>query len=252
MNGAVLLVGALAQGWVLDWEDNFDKPGLPDASKWNYETGYIRNDEKQYYTKARIDNARVEDGKLVITAQKDNFEGHPITSASLTTDGIKSWTYGRFEVRVKVPTGKGTWPAVWFLGDNIDEVGWPKCGEIDLMENVGYDPDKVHFNIHTAAYNHVNGKGKGANLTVADFPNDFHTYVLEWGPEKMDFFFDGEKAFSFEKEPNATVEQWPFDKPEHIKLNLAIGGGWGGREGVDDSIFPARYEIDYVKVYKRP
>ncbi|RYG49469.1 glycoside hydrolase family 16 protein [bacterium] len=251
MNGAVLLATMLNPAWTLVWEDDFEKAGRPDPKKWAYETGYIRNKEIQYYTKDRPENARVENGKLVIEARKDGFDGKPVSSASLTTSGKESWTYGRFEVRAKFPTGKGTWPAIWFLGDNMSKVGWPKCGEIDLMENVGYDPNKVHFNIHTQAYNHMKGTGKGTNFEVPDAFKEFHDYALEWFPDRLDFYFDGEKKFTYAKEAGATEDQWPYDKPQYLILNLAIGGAWGGQQGVDESIYPAKYEIEHVRIYKQ-
>lgn len=244
---AMAVVGA--PDWKLVWSDEFDRAGLPDPSKWTYEKGYVRNNEAQYYTEGRKENARVENGRLVIEARKDNFEGKPISSASLTTKGKGEWTYGRFEVRAKIPTGRGTWPAIWMLGTNIGEVGWPKCGEIDLMENVGYDPDRIHFNVHTEAYNHTKGTNKGANVTVAKPYENFHVYACEWYPDRIDFFMDGKKTFSFAKEEGGDAV-WPYYRPQYLILNLAIGGGWGGQKGIDDKILPSRYEIDYVRVYK--
>ncbi len=243
-----LLAMALAPEWKLTWSDEFDRPGRPDPAKWGYEVGYIRNKEEQYYTKDRPENARIEGGKLVIEARKDNFEGKPITAASLNTAGKREFLYGKFEVRAKLPKGRGTWPAIWFLGTNIREVGWPRCGELDLMEHVGFDPNKVHFNIHTEAYNHVKGTGKGA---AVDFPTpeDWHVYGMEWYPDRVDFFLDGKKTFTYAKEKD-DVSVWPFAKPHYLLINLAIGGGWGGQKGVDPEIFPARYEIDYVRYYE--
>lgn len=233
----------------LVWSDELDKPGRPDPKHWKFEKGFLRNDEKQFYTD-RPENARVENGKLIIEALKDNYQGHEITSASLTTEGLASWTYGKIEARAKLPKGRGTWPAIWMLGMNIGEVGWPKCGEIDIMENVGYDPDRIHFNIHTEAYNHVKGTNKGANIEVKNPFDDFHTYGVEWTPTQIKFFCDGKSTFKFAKESD-NVDVWPYAKPEYLILNLAIGGGWGGQKGVDDAIFPARYEIDYVHVYQK-
>ncbi|HRX13273.1 MAG TPA: glycoside hydrolase family 16 protein, partial [Draconibacterium sp.] len=153
--------------WELVWEDNFETPGLPDSTVWSYETGYIRNGEAQYYTGSRLENARVENGNLIIEARKDNWEGDSITSASINTYGKKSMLYGRIEVKAKLPTGVGTWPAIWMLGDSFNEgTSWPECGEIDIMENVGYDPDTIHANIHTKAYNHSIGTNKGNRMGV--------------------------------------------------------------------------------------
>ncbi|MEZ0325830.1 MAG: family 16 glycosylhydrolase [Fimbriimonas sp.] len=238
-----------AADWKLVWSDEFDMPGLPDSEKWGYEEGYIRNGEKQFYTKRR-ENARVEKGKLIIEAQKDGFQGKPITSASLTTQGKAEWTYGKFEVRAKLPAGRGTWPAAWMLGTNISKVAWPKCGEIDIMEYVGFEPNKVYSNVHTLAYNHSIGTGKGSSMDLDRPFASYHVYSCEWTLGQMQFFVDGRHMLTFKKERD-DVAVWPFDAPQYLILNLAIGGGWGGQKGIDDAIFPARYEIDYVRVYQQ-
>lgn len=235
----------------LVWEDNFEKDGLPNPAIWDYELGYLRNNEAQYYTEKRLENARVENGNLIIEARKDNWNKHEITSASLTTSGNKSMLYGRIEVKAKLPTGVGTWPAIWMLGDSFKEdVGWPACGEIDIMENVGFNPDVIHANVHTKKYNHVLGTAKG-NKSVIEKPyNDFHVYAVEWYKNRMEFYIDDLCYFVFENE-NTGNETWPFDQAHYLILNLAIGGGWGGQKGIDDSIFPQKYYIDYVKVYEQ-
>ena len=211
--GALLVVSmamtADAGEWKLVWSDEFDKAGLPDAARWGYETGFIRNHEKQFYTKARKENARVEDGMLIIEARKEKYkdpgrdpaakgggkgrakrspEEANYTSASLTTRGKAAWTHGRIEVRAKLPSGRGTWPAFWTLGTNIDQVGWPACGEIDIMEHVGFDPGVVHANIHTRKYNHVANTGKGDKISLIDVSRAFHVYAIEWDEKKIDFF----------------------------------------------------------------
>lgn len=237
--------------WKLVWEDDFNKPGLPDNTIWGYETGYIRNNESQFYTQNRRENARVENGCLVIEARNDNWEGHAVTSASLNTYGKKSILYGKIEVKAKLPTGNGTWPAIWMLGNSINQgTNWPDCGEIDIMENVGFDPDLIHANIHTKAYNHVKGTNKGNKITVAAPFADFHVYSLEWFAERMDFFVDGKLYFTFKNEHTGN-DTWPFDKPHYLLINLAIGGSWGGQKGIDNTLFPHQYLIDYVKVYRQ-
>jgi beta-glucanase (GH16 family) len=248
---SILLAAAMipAPQWHLVWSDEFDKPGAPNPDKWTYEEGYIRNNEKQFYTK-RPENARIEDGRLVIEARKDNWNGHEVTSASLTTEGKAAWKYGKIEVRAKLPTGRGTWPAIWMLGTNIRQVGWPKCGEIDIMENVGYDPARVHATIHTDAYNHNKKTHKAGDILLDKPWEKFYTYSVEWHPTHMDFFVDEKKIFTFQKESD-NVDVWPFDKEHYLIINLAIGGGWGGQKGIDEAIFPARYEIEYVRVYER-
>jgi beta-glucanase (GH16 family) len=265
---AATVSATAADTWKLVWSDEFNDPGLPNAKKWTYEVGFIRNRESQYYTKARKENARVEDGMLIIESHKERFknpdyqpskrsrrwkysrEFADYTSASLTTLGKAHWRYGRIEVRAKLPTGRGTWPAIWMLGTNIRDVGWPRCGEIDIMENVGFDPNRIHANIHTKKYNHMRKTNKGAKIIV-DKPFDkFHVYAVEWSPQKIKFDVDDELYFIYENEKSG-VAAWPFDKDHYLILNTAIGGAWGGQKGIDDSIFPQRFLIDYVRVYKK-
>lgn len=237
--------------WKLVWEDDFDYLGLPDSKIWSYEEGYVRNNEAQYYTSERKENARVENGNLIIEARKDNWNGNEITSASIHTYGKKSILYGRVEVRAKLPTGRGTWPAIWMLGNSIrNGTRWPDCGEIDIMENVGYDPDVIHANIHTKAYNHAIGTAKGNKLAVEKPYDNYYTYAVEWYPDRMEFYIDDEQYMVYKNENNGTAT-WPFDQPHYLILNLAIGGGWGGQKGIDQSIFPQKYYIDYVKVYEQ-
>lgn len=272
MKWAVMLVvmmwgsGALAAEWKLVWSDEFEGKGQPAAAKWGYEEGLVRNNEAQYYTRERLENARVENGKLIIEARKERWrngqykagssgkktskEFAEYTSASLTTQGKESWTYGRVEVKAKVPRGRGVWPAIWMLGTNRGEVGWPKCGEIDIMEYVGFDENSIHGTVHTGKYNHMKGTAKGSKVTVEKPYEGFHVYAVEWDKSRMDFFVDGKKYFTYENEGTG-VEAWPFDAPQYLILNLAIGGSWGGQKGIDESIFPQRMEIDYVRVYQK-
>jgi len=240
------------RGKRLIWHDEFAKDGAPDPGRWDYEVGKVRNQERQYYTRDRRQNARIENGELVIEARKEAYEGADVTSASLMS--VPSWTYGYFEVRAKIPTGKGTWPAIWMLGDGIRQkgdafVGWPLCGEIDIMENVGFDPDRVHFNIHTQTPGTAEGSTSSSNFTVAQLPNDFHVYGLDWNKDRMNFYFDGKKVMTYINDGKGKGA-WPFDAPQYLILNLAIGGNWGGQQGVDDAIFPSRYLVDYVRVYR--
>jgi beta-glucanase (GH16 family) len=256
-----------AADWKLVWSDEFNGKGLPDASKWTYEEGFIANREAQYYTKGRLDNIRQENGSLIIEARREKWpnasfrEGSTryreqrrdaeYTSARIKTQGKAEWRYGRFEIRAKLPTGRGTWPAIWMLGTNTDKVGWPRGGEIDIMENVGYDPDVIHANVHTQAYNHVKKTNKGAKISVEKPWQDFHVYAVEWTPAQMDFFVDDRKYFTFQNEKTGEAT-WPFDQPFYLILNVAVGGTWGGTKGVDDGIFPQRMEVDYVRVYEKP
>lgn len=236
--------------WKLVWSDEFDYKGLPDPSKWDYEVGYFRNNELQYYTESRLENARVENGLLVIETRKASSKKIFYTSASLVTYNSASWLYGRIEVRAKLPTGKGMWPAIFMLGRNIEDVGWPACGEIDIMENVGFDPDRIYAVIHTQAYNARLKNQKGSTTLVPRPYKDFHVYAIEWFEDKIDFFVDDKKCFTFKNEGTGW-EKWPFDKKQYLIINAAFGGILGGLHGVDDRIFPQRFYIDYVRVYKR-
>jgi len=231
-------------GWELVWHDEFDGAGAPNPANWGYEVGYLRNNEQQYYTDDRRENARVENGSLVIEARNDNFDGHAITSASLTTAGKASFRYGRIEVRAKIPTGNGTWPAIWTLGTNIGDVGWPTCGEIDIMENVGFVPPTIYGTVHMGAGAH------GGNVDITTPWTDFHVYAVEWYTDRIDFFVDDQKYFTYLNDGSGTAS-WPFDADQYLILNLAIGGSWGGQMGVDLSLFPHLYYIDYVRVYRK-
>jgi len=236
-------------GWTLVFADEFETPGSLDPAKWGYDLGYIANDEKQYYT-SRSENVRAEAGTLVIEARKEAYQGYAYTSARVTTRGRFELQYGRVEVRAKLPAGRGAWPATWMLGTNIDEVGWPTCGEIDIMENVGFDPLRIHASVHSAAYNHRIGTQKTASVTIPNPSQDFHVYAMEWYADHIDVFVDGQKYFTFRNEGTGS-RTWPFDKPQYLLLNLAIGGSWGGQQGIDETQFPKRYLIDYVRVYQQ-
>jgi beta-glucanase (GH16 family) len=240
--------------WELIWNEEFNYEGLPDSTKWSFDvdgndSGW-GNNEKQYYTKADKRNAWVQDGFLTITALKDSMEGKPYTSARLRTKGKGDWLYGRFEIRAKNPTGLGTWPAIWMLPTDWAYGGWPASGEIDIMENVGYDPDTIVGSAHTQKYNHLIGTQKSAKIYFPTNYTDYHVYALEWETDEYRLFIDDEHYYTFKKE-GADFESWPFDKPFHLLLNLAIGGNWGGKMGIDDSLFPHKFSVDYVRVYQR-
>lgn len=248
--------GSIAQNknWKLVWADEFNYNGLPDSTKWSFETkgnsyGW-GNNEKQFYTDKKLSNASVNNGVLQIIARKENIENRQYSSARLSSVNKAEFQYGKFEIRAKLPNGKGTWPAIWMLGKNITTTKWPECGEIDIMEHVGYDPGVVHGTIHTAAYNHMIGTQKGKTIKTKNPYDDFHTYELVWTKEKMEFFMDGMLYNTIINEHKSTKE-WPFDQPFYMILNLAIGGDWGGKKGIDENIFPAVFEIDYVRVYKQ-
>jgi beta-glucanase (GH16 family) len=234
----------------LVWYDEFNGTGLPDPSKWTAEVGGggWGNNELQYYTKDSLSNARQENGNLVITLKKQSMGNNNYTSARLITRDKATWTYGRFEIRAKLPKGLGTWPAIWMLSANSPLV-WPDDGEIDIMEHVGYDPGIVHATVHTKSYNHVLGTQKGATTTVSDFSDNFHIYKLEWTNNKMTFYVDDTSYFVF-ADNGSGYAAWPFYRPFFMILNIAYGGNWGGLQGVDDSKLPQQMLVDYVRVYQ--
>ncbi len=237
----------------LIWSDEFDEPGLPDSTNWKYEVGGNGwgNNEQQYYTDKRSENARVENGKLIIEARKEAYKGNSYTSARLVTQGKVEWKHGRIEALAKLPAGRGTWPAIWMLGKDIAKAGWPQSGEIDIMEHVGFDEGVVHGTIHSEAYNHVKKTEKGGAITVKNVATEFHLYAIEWTADQIDFFVDDQKYYTVQKSVLGNeVEQWPFEQPFFLILNVAVGGNWGGQKGVDESIWPQRMEVDYVRVYQ--
>lgn len=234
----------------LIWADEFNTAGAPNSSNWGYDigtgSGGWGNNELQYYTN-RSDNVKVENGKLIITAKKESYGGMGYTSARLLSQNKFSFKYGRVEVSAKLPGGIGIWPAIWMLGDNFTSVGWPACGEIDIMEYVGYEPTKVHATVHTTAGS--GGNGSGASTTVSDCETNFHVYAIEWDSEKIKFFVDDILYYTYQPTTYIT-STWPFSENFFFILNVAVGGNWGGLQGVDDSIFPQSMEIDYVRVYQ--
>ncbi len=175
--------------------------------------------------------------------------GKRYTSARLITKG-RRLVIRRFEIRAKLPTGRGTWPAIWMLPTDWEYGAWPNSGEIDIMENVGYDPDTIVGSAHTKSYNHVAGTQKNAKLYVPTCHTDYHVYALEWEPEEYRLYVDDTCYFTFQNEHGSYAE-WPFDKRFHLILNLAVGGNWGGQKGIDESLFPHHFYIDYVRVYAK-
>lgn len=234
----------------LVWSDEFNKNGLPDKSKWNYDVGGDGwgNNELQYYTSERLKNARVENGLLIIEAYRENWQNRNYTSARLVTKAKGDWKYGRIEVRAKLPEGLGTWPAIWMLASKTP-MEWPDDGEIDIMEHVGYDQGKVHGSIHCKKYYHSIGTQKTAKITVPDCSKEFHVYEVEWNEKEVNIGMDGKNFFNFKNEKSG-YQAWPFDNKMHLLLNVAVGGNWGGAKGVDSTIWPRRMEVDYVRVYQ--
>lgn len=239
-------------GYQLVWSDEFNYTGLPDASKWSYDIGGSGwgNNEAQYYTGSRLKNSEVKDGNLYINAIKEDFEGKKYTSARLVTRTKGDWTYGRVEVKAKLPDGIGMWPAIWMLPTDWAYGGWPDSGEIDIMENLGYIPYYVAGTVQTQSYNFRANSQKQAIIGVADCYSAFHKYILEWESDEIRIYVDSQLYLTF-KNQGTGFEVWPFDKQFHLILNVAVGGTFGGVQGIDDSIFPRAMVVDYVRVYQK-
>ena len=256
-----------APTWNLVWSDEFEQPGAPDEANWNIELWPARkvNDEDQAYT-ARTKNLRVEDGKLVIEAHKEDYDNASYTSGRVQSSGKGDFLYGRAEIRARLPSGKGTWPAIWMLpsdpfrysttckpgedwqGSSTCDA-WPNSGEIDIMEHVGYQMGHVHGTVHNKAYYWIKWEQRKGRVLIDDLDEEFHVYALEWTPDRIDIFLDDTLYFTYVNE-NDGWESWPFDHAFHIVMNIAVGGVWGRAGGpIDDSIFPQKMEIDYVRIY---
>jgi beta-glucanase (GH16 family) len=246
-------------GWTLDWSDEFETDGLPDAAKWDYDTernavGWFNN-ELQYYSRARLENARVEGGQLVITARKEDlasapdYGGQRYTSARLVTRGKASWTYGFIEARAKLPCSRGTWPAIWTLGTGGR---WPEDGEIDILEQRGGDKSRVLGTVHTRAYNYFNGSrgvGQGSSTLLPNACTEFNRYQLTWTPQSIRIGVNDTVYMVYDKPAISDATVWPFDNPQYLILNIAMGGDLGG--AVDPGFTTDRMEVDYVRVYRR-
>ena len=197
----LLLSGSLfAQKYVQVWGDEFNSPGLPETTKWNYEVGKLRNNELQYYTKARSENARIEDSVLIIEVRKENYNGAAYTSADLASKGIGDWKYGKIEISAKVPTGKGTWPALWMMPTNSEYGGWPRSGEIDIMEYIGVEPQNLFYTVHFEGTDGSGHQSSGKRSSTIKNPyNQFIKYTLIWTPEKMEWYANDVKYHEYKK-----------------------------------------------------
>lgn len=255
--------------WELIWSDEFDNDGPPDPTKWNIEEwqrGYV-NDEDQAYT-ARDKNLRIEDGNLIIEAFKEDYQDASYTSGRIQSSGKADFLYGRFEIRAKLPGGQGTWPAIWMLPSNPftyattctndkdwqsndDCDAWPNSGEMDIMEHVGFQRNHIHGTVHTKANYWRMWEQRKGRILINDAADAYHVYALVWTPERIDTFVDDSLYFTYINE-NKGWQEWPFDQPFHLILNIAVGGAWGRAGGpIDDSIFPQRMLVDYARVYRR-
>lgn len=242
--------------WTVVWADEFES-ALLDTSRWTYDFGDWGwgNNELQYYTRGRTENARIENGNLVIEARKNDM-GKAWTSARITTRGKISFLYGKIEFRAKVPAARGNWAAGWTLGDEyVDELSWPYCGEIDILESVGYEMNDTtgngvaHVSAHSGAYYFKLGNQPTGVIDVENMNNEYHIYAVEWTPEEIRGYVDNRQYITYND--NSTDLSWPFSKPQNIILNLAMGGSWAGYYGIDETVSSQKMIIDYVRVYER-
>ncbi len=244
-------ISSVPEGYELAWSDEFDYEGCLDSTKWTYSTGNMNgwgNGEIQNYTD-KDENSFVKDGILTLKAVKNPKSGK-WTSARVKTQGKASWKYGYFEIRAKLPKGKGTWPAIWMLPAGEKYGTWPRSGEIDIMEMVGFDMDTVHASAHTKAFNHKNGTQKTTSVKLKNTSRKFHNYGLLWTENEIKWLFDGKEILSFSSDTDSW-EQWPFDIPFYLILNIAIGGTWGGEKGIDKNLQNAEMQVDYARVYQK-
>jgi len=244
--------------WTLVWSDEFggSNGSAPDSSKWTIETGGDGwgNHELEYYT-SRVQNVQIQNGSLVITALKETYAGkdgvsRSYTSARMKTAGKFEQQYGRFEASIKIPYGQGMWPAFWMLGNNSGPVGWPGCGEIDIMENIGKEPAIVHGTIHGPGYSGAEGIGSSFSLAKGRFADDSHLYAVEWEPNVMRFYVDGNLYATRTPADLPQGTKWVYDHPFFMILNLAVGGDWPGAPD-STTVFPQTMLVDYVRVYKK-
>jgi beta-glucanase (GH16 family) len=258
--GGAALQPSPATGYTLVWSDEFNGAdgSSPDSSKWTYDTGGKGwgNKELECYTN-RTQNAKIQGGNLVITAEKENFActdgvASHYTSARLKTQGLFSQGYGRFEARIKIPKGQGMWPAFWMLGNYNSSIGWPKCGEIDIMENIGKEPGTVHGSLHGPS-----STGPTSDATALfslpagqNFADDFHLYAVEWDPGTIRFYVDTNLYATFNSSQWPAGGTWEFDRPFFIILNVAVGGSWPGSPD-NTTVFPQQMLVDYVRVYTK-
>ena len=246
------------RNWQLVWDDDFEGPaGQPvDPAKWTYEVGNgceqpsgcgWGNAELQYYT-ARPENVSLDGtGNLVITSRRESYAGAPFTSGRITTRGLFDQAYGRFEARIKMPWGPGIWPAFWLLGSNIDVVNWPQCGEIDIMEYRGQEPNLIHGTVHGPGYSGGAAITRSYGFTNGRFDTDFHVFAVEWGEDFIDYYVDD--TLYFRLQPDDVPGVWVYDQPFFIILNVAVGGNYVGFP-TSQTPFPQTMLVDWVRVYQ--
>jgi beta-glucanase (GH16 family) len=239
-----------SEAYKLVWSDEFNGPAI-DTASWSFATGTggngWGNHELEYYT-PRKENAEIKNGQLVITARKEDYNGYAYTSARMLTKGKRDFVYGRVDIRAKLPEGQGIWPALWMLGANIDSVGWPACGEIDIMEMIGHKPDTVFGTLHWGRENH-RSKGGNFGLAAGKFKDDFHIFSLLWETDSIGIMVDDHKFFSISRQEFSNGE-YPFDKPQYFLFNVAVGGDWPGSPDVS-TVFPQQMIVDYIRVFQK-
>ena len=249
---ALLPAVAAPPSWRLVWSDEFNgPPGTPpDPAKWVYDLGGggWGNQELEVYTDSRANSLQDGRGNLVIQALAPG--AGKFTSARLTTQGKFSIEYGRVEARIKIPSGQGIWPAFWMLGSNMTAAGWPACGEIDIMENIGREPSAVHGTVHGPGYSGAHAIGKPFVLASGRFADDYHVYAIEWDPQRVDFLVDGAGYYTVTPASLPPGAKWVYNQPFFLILNVAVGGAWPGNPD-GTSVFPQRMLVDYVHVYRR-
>lgn len=244
----------LKDPYKLVWQDEFDYTGLPDPQKWDYDTAGNSagwgNHEEQFYTVAKLENSLVKDGRLHIHAIREDFAGKKYTSARLISKA--EWKHGKIEVSAKLPEGRGTWSAIWMMpgGWSFPVGNWPDIGEIDIMEHVGHERGVIHASAHSKDYQWQKGTQKTGVISVPDATEKFHSYILEWAPDLLQAYVDDSLYFEYKNE-GLGESKWPYEKPFYLILNLAIGGAWGGMNGIDENAFPQTMEVDYVRIYQK-
>jgi len=238
----------------LVWADEFDYVGKPDPEKWSYDVGARKwgNNEIQYYTEGA--NVLVSKGMMTLTGRIENYQDSPYTSCRMTTFDKKHFQYGRIAVKAKLPTAKGSWPAIWMLPIDIrgkNRQPWPRCGEIDIMEHVTTNMNTVHVSLHTEKYNHVLRTQRTHFAKFDNFTSDFHEFAMDWTKDYIEFFIDGKSFSLFNRNASgydSSEAGWPFDKPYYLIINLAVGGSWGGEVGVNE--YPCDFPVEYVRYYE--
>lgn len=237
----------------LVWSDEFNGSGLPDSTKWSFDVkppGWV-NQELQAYTDRRLENARMENGKLIIEARKDYYNGNSYSSARIKSAAKGDWVYGKVVVRAKLPKGRGVWPAIWMMPTENAYGQWPNSGEIDIMEYVGHEPGRIHASMHSKDMNFMNGAMRTSAKYIGNVEDEFHDYILLWEEDGITISVDDIVVGKWATNPTETWESWPWHHRFHLILNMAIGGSWGGQQGVDDSIWPQKMEVEYVRIYQK-